>query len=267
MTVDFGKIFGKALRYSFSFDRMLPFFVIDLLIILSIIIFVDSIVNVIPYMGMDLTKLPLAVQGSMVGFVSIALGFIAIIVILSLISLFLSGVITDNARLAYGKKEKHITASFGIAKKKYWSILGATILVMIITWIANLVPFIGWIITIVVSWLFLFIIQSVIIANKGAVDALKDSYNLFMKNTRGVLIFWLMFSIIGILIILVALIPVGIIALPIIFSAKSLSIMTLLRSNMILVFVCGVILAAFLAYLSVFQEAARTFFYLNIKKK
>ncbi len=267
MSTDFGKIFGKALRYAFSFDKMLPFFVIDLMIVVSILVFLNSLINAALYFGGDFSSLPLAGQASVVSFLSTIFVFIIIIIVLAMIQLFFSGAIADNARLSYGKKEQHITSSFAAVKKRYWSIVGATVLTGLISFAVNIVPFIGWLISFIVSWFFIFIVQAVIISNKGAVDALKDSYKLFMKNKLDVIVFWLLLAIIGFLIFLIALVPITIVLLPIIVSAKTLSAMALIKSSMPLILICGVILSAFLAYMNVFQEAARTFFYLNVKKK
>jgi len=267
VSADFGKIFGKALRYAFSFDRILPFFVVDLIIVVSILVFLNSLVNAMLYFGGDFSSLPLVGQASVGSFFSTLLIFAIIIIVLVLVQLFFSGAIADNARLSYGKKEQHITSSFAAVKKRYWSILGATILTGLISSAVNIVPYIGWIISFIVSWFFIFIVQAVIISNKGAVDALKDSYKLFMKNKLDVIVFWLLLAIIGFAIFLIALLPVGIIMLPIILSAKTLSAMALIKSSMPLILICGVIFAAFLAYMNVFQEAARTFFYLNVRKK
>lgn len=267
MSADFGKIFGKALRYAFSFDRMLPFFVVDLMLIVSMLVFINSLVNAMLYFGGDFSSLPLAGQASVGSFLSTLSVFIIIFIVLALVQLFLSGAIADNARLSYGKKEQHITSSFAIVKKRYWSIVGATILTGLISFAVNIIPYIGWLISFIVPWFFIFIIQAVIISNKGAVDALKDSYKLFMKNKLDVIIFWLLLAIIGFAIFLIALLPIGIILLPIILSAKTLSAMALIESSMPLILICCVIFSAFLAYMNVFQEAARTFFYLGVKKK
>jgi hypothetical protein len=76
------------------------------------------------------------------------------------------------------------------------------------------------------------------------VDALRDSYKLFMKNKLEVLVFWVLLTLICLLIFLIALVPIAIILLPIILSAKTLSAAALIKSGMPLFLVadeCGVL--------------------------
>lgn len=261
MSVDFGKVFGKAFGYALSLDRLLPFFIVNTIFILLILFFIDSVLTSIAALGSGSSAFVFT-------FLSMLFGFLGVAIIISLIQMFFTGAITDNARQFYEKKERPIKASFGIVKKKYFSILGAAILAGIISGFVGAIPYIGWVFSILAGLSFLFIDQFIIIANKKAVDALGSSYNLFKNNWADVLIYWLLLIIIGIPFIFVALIPIVLAFIPVFTGAiGSQSIALFLKNNMLFFFIAGLFASAVLSYFSVFQESAKTFFFMRVKKK
>lgn len=268
--MDFGKIFSKAFYYSFSFNRVLPFFIVNVIMISSILYFLDYLIDIIPLIS--------AGYMSAMGIVSTSILFILIYIALAMVNLFISGAVTDNARLSWEKKEKSITASFGIAKKKYLSILGASLIAAIISSLVTVIPYIGWLAAIVVSWIFLFIIPSIIVSNKKAVDALRDSYEIFIKQKFNVFLFWLLLVIIVLAVFTVfVIIPVILLAMPVLTQmipatvdntaiSDSEIFMDFLRENIGIFYIAGIFIAAVLAYLSVLQDSAKAFFYMSVKK-
>jgi hypothetical protein len=206
-------------------------------------------------------------------------GFIIIggivLIIVWLAHLYFQAAVVDNARKYMTKKSTPLSGSFDIAKKKFWSVFGATVLATVIAVIAGMVPVIGGIIALVLSWFFLFILQFVVIANKNAVDSLKHSYGFFMKNKLDVFLFWLILMLVSLLLFIVAMIPLMIAAFPIILAflqiaisnGSFLSLMPLIKQNMVNLFVGGIVSMAILSYITVFQEGASTFFFMQKTKK
>lgn len=269
MAVDFGRIFGKALSYSLSFDKLLPFFALNALFFSFVVFSIDSLIDFLPYVEADLNSMPMAAKLSLGGFVSVAFVFILLAFILALAKIFLSTAVTENARLSYGKKDKPLAASFKTVKNRYFSVLVATLLVSIIGMVASSVPVIGWLLNFFVSLLFLFIIQSIIISNKDAPGSLRDSYKLFMQNKFNVILFWFIMTLIGFFIIFIAIMPLALALVPLFVSGAidKYSLLFFVRDNIGMFFACSILFSVAAAYLDVFTEAAKTFFYIGLKKK
>ena len=270
MAVNFSKVFGNAFRYSFSFQRILPFFVLNLIIVGILLLLLNNLATIIP----NLTGVAGIIAPSVNSILYFYLYFMVFIIVFFLIKLFFVGVIIDDAK-KYPKKKK-LSSSFGIVKKKYMSILGASLLVAVIAGLAGSIPILGAFLSIIVSWLFLFIVPFIILKNKSAIDSLKESYNLIMKNKADVFLFWLLLLVLGVLIFLVSLIPLAISSFSILVplyqvylegTINMTAILTIVQQNLGYLTVGAVISSIGLAYMSVFQESAKTFFFLQKKKR
>jgi len=176
---------------------------------------------------------------------------------------------------------------FDAVKGKYLSLLGATIIFFLIVMAASMVigiieaaiqtSFINTLVSVIISMILMLYVPSIMLNKKSAIDSLKESYNIFMKNKVEVILFWILSTVINLVILGIALIPVVIALLPVIssviqmFAANDItmlpSIFMSVQQSIPLLAVAGVISAAIIAYMSVFQEAAKTFFYISVKKK
>jgi len=250
--MDIGKTFSSAFKCAFNAKRMLPYFIINLVIMGFIILLIRSLISSISSLNI-------------ISILSSVLLFIPVIIVMFLIKLFFDITITENASKYW--KGRETAFNFAIAKKKYLSVLGASLLAGIITIIVSFVPTIGLLLSIIVSWFFLFIIPIIVLTNKDAVESLKTSYNVFMKNKFDVFVFWLLLSVITFLLALIALIPLIISAMPVVIGALkgSLSI-GLIKSNILGLAIGGIITLIIMSYISVFEVAAKTFFYMQKKR-
>ncbi len=265
MAVRYGEIFGNAFKYAFSFRRVLPFFILNVLLLGVALFFIDNASMFIADIGYNYYIGDL---------LYLMLGFIAFVFVYSLVSLFFVGAIIDDAK--HYPRKKNLSKSFAVAKKKYLSILLASILVAIISSIAGYLPFIGWIASIAVTLVFLFVLQFIIISNKRAIDSLKWSYKLFMKNKADVIIFWIFLAVIGFALLVVALVPIILSILPEVIPASQLyaqgmtdfaSLMALVKSELSYFAAGSIVASVVFSYMKVFQEAATTFFFLQKKKR
>jgi len=268
MSIDLGKIIGTAFRYAFSVNRILPYFIINLFIFVGIIILLTSAVNIIPIMMQ--TGTPTMMYAGQ--FIASVLLFIIAIVIISLVKILVDSAVADNSRQFWAGKDRFLSSSYDIAKKKYLSVLGAVLIVGIITILISMIPFVGWLISMILGIMFMFVIQSVIIGGKNATKSLSDSYNVFKKNVLNTLIFWILMFIIIITFFILAIIPVMIAAIPAVMAfvasgGNFMSIIPLLQQNMNWIIIGGVIGCAILAYIEVFSQSAMSFFYISAKKK
>ena len=268
MAIDLGKIMGTAFRYAFSLNRILPYFVINLFILAGIIVLLTSAVNIIPMM-MQLEGSSMMYAGQ---FIASVLLFIIAIIIISLVKVLVDSAVADNSRNFWAGKDKFLSSSYDIAKKKYLSVLGAVILVGIITTFISMIPYVGWLISMISGIMLLFVIQAVVIGGKNATESLSESYNIFRKDILNTLLFWILLVTLILTFFVLALIPVVIAALPAIMAFVSnggnfMSIIPLLQQNMTGIVMGGVIGCAILAYAEAFSQAATSFFYMSSKKK
>jgi len=266
--MDYGKIFSTALKYGFNAKRIGIFFILLLPIFGSVIFGLSTF--------MQAASNPAAL--SLVGVMTSILVLLVVVGIVMLVSIYVKGLISADAS-SYWKSKKRISLcnSKPSMKGRYLSILGATIIIGFIVGIINQIPFIGWLISIVLSWMFLFYLQSIVLGKKGAIDSIKESYYIFMDNKLEVFLFWLLLTIIGGVIMFIALIPLIIAALPILMPIIS-AIMTnditalsgivqLIQQNLMTIGIGGLVTIAIMSYLTLFQEAAKVFFYNSVKKK
>jgi len=277
MPADFGKTFSSAFKYAFAFRRILPFFLINLILVAFIFIFIDSATNLLPLLVSNAwSSIPIST------ILYATLIFLAVIAVTTLMRIFFQATITDNARFYWQKKKKGLSKSFPTGRK-YITVLFALILAGIISSfvsaILQYIPiggvFLAMIASILLGLIFLFLIQIIVISNKGVVNSLKEGYRLFMRNKLDVFLFWLVLIILSLLILLVAIIPILIAAVPIIGlliesvtagSAILENLIPLIKSNMLSLGIASIISSLILAYMSVFQESAKTFFYMQKKK-
>ncbi len=282
MPVNFGKTFSSALRYALSLKRILPFFLINLIVAAFVFVFIDYAVDILPMViSGSFTSIPITTL------IYATLAFVAIIGVTALLRIYVQAAITDNAASYWQKKRKKLTKSFP-GSRKYITVLLALVLAgvisSIITAVLAYIPtagnFLSALASILFGLIFLFIIQIVVISNKGVVDSIKAGYALFMKSKLDVLVFWIVLVILSIIIALVAIIPIAVALIPVIgLLAESLivpgastaailgDIIPLIKANMLSIAVASIITSFIIAYLSVFQEAAKTFFYLQKKKR
>ncbi|HLD48757.1 MAG TPA: hypothetical protein VJB11_00165 [archaeon] len=261
---EIGKPISTAFRYAFSPQRIAPFFALNLVIAASLLGILFYVIEMLPSFSMSLFF-------SLIGLIA---AFVIVFIVVFLVKLFFLGVITDNSKLFYQKKVLPLRKSYPIAKSKYLSMLGAFLLMGIIVFVVGIIPLIGFIFVIVLSWMFLFVMQFVLINNEKAVDSLKKSYEFFMNNKLDVFVFWLIITLIDIALTIIVFIPVIIALLsiaPVVMGAalsgNFVSLFSIIKSNIALFAIAGIISALLFSYKEVWKQSALTFYFLQFKKK
>ncbi len=260
---DFGKAFGEAFRYAWSPRKVLPFFVIGLIILVTLLFTAKAVITVYP------TFQSHGQIASSFYFIQIILIDAFVFLIVGFACVYFKGAIIDNSRHFYSGKNKEL--NYNNASAKYLSVLGAVVLAAIIAALAGMIPILGIALMIIVSWLFFYVMQAVMISDETATGSLKKSYAVFMENKLNTILFWILLAIISFAIFLVALIPLMMGALPAIAAlAKGASITTIMiaiENNLYALFAGGVVTVAILSYLIVFETSAKTFFYMQLVKQ
>jgi len=190
------KSVSEGFRFAISVKRIIPYLIIDLIIIFSLISFARNL------MGLATART------SPFGFL-LSLGiFIPLLIIIGLLNLWINGAIIDQAR--YYPRERSLGRSFELSASRYLTILATAILAGIITGIVSYPPYIGSLLSFVVSLIFFYLYPAIIIDKKRCIDSFKKSFKTFMMFPLETFVTW-------ILTIIITLIILGIFLLPLIF--------------------------------------------------
>ena len=271
--VPLGKIFSRAWKYSLNWKRVTPFFLLLVLFVTLFAAFAEPALNFLSQYGI------LSATGAVpIDFVLSLTSFFALlaflVVVVFLIDLYVRGVIIDNARAFYSGKRLSLKSSRKAFRGRYMSLLGAVIVVKLVSTGLSAIPFVGWIFAIVLTWVFLVVLQSVVVSRKNSIDSIKDSYSVFMSRKLDTVVFWLLLAIISFALFVVAMIPLFIAAWPVIAAVLSKiatgagpSITGTVRDSLSQIFVAGLVSAFIMGFAQLFKESAATFFYIEARKR
>lgn len=270
--VDYGKALSKGLRFGINPKRWLQFFILDLVFLsIGLAIFLPNLSEVLPVvMGYSQD---LAGALSMAGFV---VSIMVVFVVWMLVRLWLTGAVVHQS---YKEKDK-ISKSFNVAGRKYLHILIAIIIVTIIAGGVSMIPYVGWLIGFVVSWIFFFVLQGIVVSNMGFWRSIENSYKIFRNKPLQVFLAWLLIAIVTVVIYTIFSIPAmflffGIFASlgPMFMGTQPMlseviaSLNQVLQTNMPALIVVVIIALIGLAISQVFALKAQTEFYLQLKKR
>lgn len=271
--VPLGKIFSRAWKYSLEWRRIAPFFLLLMPFLILFTAFADSAMNFLSQYGMlsAAGSVPLDIAVSLSSFF-VLLVFVTIAVFL--LDVYVRGIIIDNAKAFYNGKGLSLSGSRKAFRGRYLSLLGAIIIVKIISTGLSAIPFVGWLFMIVITWVFLVVLQSVVVSRKNTVDSIKDSYNVFMSRKLDTVLFWVLLAIVSFALFIVAMIPLLVAAWPVIAAILSNletgagpSIAGAVRDSLSQIFAGGLVSAFIMGFAQVFKESATTFFYIEAKKR
>ncbi len=241
------KTLKKSFIFSIDTKRWLPVFAADIFFVLLVLLSIFWLGGISNY--------------------SIMLIFLEIFIIVitySLAKIWIKGAIVHQS---YKEKDK-VKESFKLSYNKYFSLLGAAIIVMIISGIVSMVPVVGVIFSILVSLIFFFIYQGVIVKDFKFNETLEHSYNIFKKNWSSVIGIFLVLLLTTGLIMLVFLIPLISVFIHYLVGLSSIeNIINAITSNPIPLIVTGILGLIGFSIGQVFNSKAQTEFYLQLTKK
>jgi hypothetical protein len=270
MKVDYGKIISKAFHFSYQPRRWLPLFVVDAaFILIALAVFMSNTDLIISMVTGSVTEpVDMAFAASILN-VILALGLF--FVVFMVIRLWVTGALIHQSY-----KEKEAKKSWVIARKRLITIIIVTILTGIIGVIGGLIPVVGWLVSLVIGWIFFLVFQAVIIDNLGAIESMRKSYQIFAKRPFEVFAMWLILIIISISITVIFAIPLlasfmgSFITLAMAEAASSESMMFLalaLQDNLLMGAVLGLVALVGVDISTVLTLKAQTEFYLQTGKK
>ena len=95
---------------------------------------------------------------------------------------FLARLWVTGAIIHQSYKEKEFKKSWKVSREKYFSLLGAIIVTIIVFFIAGLVPLIGSLLAVLAAMVLFYPLHSVMIRKSSAVNSLRDTYSIFRKS-------------------------------------------------------------------------------------
>lgn len=262
---DYGKTLMNALRFSADPKRWVPLFALDTVFLSMAFVYLMS--NII-----FLSKI-----GTMAGeasFVVSLLGILAVLVIMFIVW-FLLGIYVNGALIYQSFRPKEYRKSWKISCERYFSLLGVSFIVGVISGLVGMVPYVGWIFSIIAGLIFFFSMPAVIVGKRSFDRALSDSYNIFRKKTVEVFITWLLIGLVSLLIVAVFAMPLVIAFISMVLpsliglteSLTPAQVMSILASKFYVIVPTFLVLVVGMAISKAFSVNATTSFYQQLKVK
>ncbi|MBN2330256.1 MAG: hypothetical protein JXC85_00405 [Candidatus Aenigmarchaeota archaeon] len=264
--VDYGKTLSGALRFCVEPKRWLPLFALD-------VIFATGVFSV--FLANSSAMMDI-ITGAIEGFaiaqsiVSVVFLLFGMFVVWVLVRLFVAGALIHQS-----VKPKEYRKSCMVSKQRFLTMLAISVIVGLLTTIAGFIPYIGWLVSIVIGLMFFFSLPAAVVDKLAFEKALKGSYRLFRDRFTEVLLSWLLIVIISGLIGMIFMIPVFMLAFNLL--VPQLMAMSETATGMEFISVMmdagwsllpGIVVAiAGMAISTVFSVYAQTNFYVQIRKK
>lgn len=238
------KTLKKSFIFAIDLKRWLPVFAADFFFILLVLF---------------------AILGGMRNLLgpSMFLEIFVITIPYGLTKIWINGAIVHQS---YREGDK-VKESFRVSYNKYLSLFAAAIIVGILSGVVSIVPYIGFIFSIIVSLIFFFIYQGIIVKGLKFDETLEHSYNIFRKNWSSVVGIFIVLMIIAGLIMLVFSIPLISIFLYHIGGINTFEgFIQIIISNLALIILTSIIGLIGFSIAHVFNTKAQTEFYLQLTK-
>jgi hypothetical protein len=261
------KSVNEGIKFAFSLKVIVPYLIINMVIFYTLIQFFTGIVDFTP------------IEQNAYKVISLMGGYFIVLIIIGLAYLWVNGAVIDQAK--FYLKKRSLTMSFEYVKSRYLTLVCASILFGIIIFIASAIPYIGSLLSFVVSLFLFYLYQAIIVDKIGCIDSFKKSINIFSRYPLKTFVTLL-------LTIVISLIVVFVFASPMLFfviskmgnMAKFITpagvepqamvenllpvISYIVRSPYFIVYLF--ILSFGLAYTSAFQAGTKTRLYINARK-
>ena len=273
------KIFKEAFSYSFSFERVTLFFIASLPLIAYVAVFFYPLSQILTIYE-KAKDFPLDQFNTNVKL--LVLGLFIFSALAVLLQLYFKAAIARNCYANKHLKKESMHKSLGIVFKSFTDILLATIALMALSAIMGLleiIPSLGDILipilAMILTILFFFYIQAIIINNKSWLAGLRSSLDFVMKKWM-TLLFIISLFVLHIILVFITTLPLIILFLmllgtvpdPTSLSQNILPYIEFAKANFTLTFIAVTITAFLTGFVYVFQESSKTLYYSsNLKQK
>jgi len=266
MGIDWSKALSEGFRFGFHPKRWLQFFILDavfLSAILSAVYFnISDIIYIISSLSTEADRFLIM---NLVNYILLP---VFVFIVWFLVRIWMQGAIIYQGWKA---KNSEIGKSWRFACKKYPSLFLAMLIITLISTLVSMIPYIGFILAIVVPLIFYFALQAIIIRNIGFYEGLEDSYRIFRKHPFEVILIWLVIMVVNIVIFGIFALPFAYLLLMNIFymaqNTGIASIILIFREQMLFFVTAGLILLVGISITTSFTLKAQVEFYLQLRKR
>ncbi len=193
--------------------------------------------------------------------------FFITILFYTLLNIWINGAIVYQSY----REKKRIGEGYKESGKKYLSLLASSIIAGIILGLIGIIPYIGFVLSILFSLAFFFIYQGIIIRNLKFDETLRHSVEIFKKRWDLVFAIWFVLALICFIVILIFSTPLILLLFKFLTKSGSKDFMNLFQEfinlNMASLIISEIILLVGISISKVFSIKAKTEFYLQIMKK
>jgi len=165
----------KSFKFALHPKYWLPVFVCDFVFFLIGLFYIVSNASGIASLFEAMSAGP-ASMVSVGGFATVTLAFFA--------AWMLVRIWVQGGVIRLSQKGKDYTECFKYSLSRYLHMLVATLILTALSTVFGFVPYFGTLLSLVISIMFFFMLQGVIVKKLDFWSALKDSYGLFRKQTR-----------------------------------------------------------------------------------
>jgi hypothetical protein len=266
MKLDYGRSISRAFNFGFSPKRWLPLLLLNLTLFMIIISFILISIPLIGafFGGQPTSAMTMSVLG-------IVIPLVLVTVLWWLVAVWITGAIIHQTY-----KENEYMKSWKLSFNRYLYLLAAMLLVAIITGLAGMIPYVGWVISIIFGIMLFFTMQGVIITKLGPIESLKNSYEIFRKEPLDVFLVWLIALVISLVIVGIFAIPAIIFFIGLLIPLISQSVtqagvfsglLTASQPGLSILVASGILIVIGMSIAQAFSFKLQTEFYLQFKKK
>ncbi|MBL7206601.1 MAG: hypothetical protein ISS36_03310 [Candidatus Aenigmarchaeota archaeon] len=261
--LNYKKTLIDSLKFGINPYRWLPLFALDAICMSIIAIYLSSKFGVFISLLTSFTS----ASSMVMGLVGLALPLVVIVIVCILLKVWVEGAIIHQAN-----KEKEFNQSWKVSCSRYPRLFLVMLVILVLTTVANMIPLAGFVLAIIVGLIFFFPSQVIMVDDKGALDSLRKSLDIFKKKPLHVFLVWIIIAIIGGIIAMVFMFPLtSFLVTKLLEQGGTIganNITTLLNAlvdNMQDVFIYGVIFLIGASIAKAFQLKAQTDFYKQLK--
>ena len=264
--VNYGKTLSGAIRFSFGPKRWLPIFVLDAV----------CFTIALTYLLSNASAFRSILSGDVSGILAVSSIFGVAVIAMTLYALWmLVRIYIVGALIHQSVKPKEFPQSWTVSKQRYLSLLAVMVVVGAISWLAGMIPYVGWLASIITGLVFFFAMPPAIVDKMSFDNAIKVSYNLFRNKLTDVFIAWLVIALISSIILFVFVIPVLLVAFGILLpqligvspSSSGTELLMMLISNRWSLVPAALVFLIGTSIVAVFSIYAQTHFYIQLRKK
>ena len=247
----------ESVKFSVQPKRFLPFFVLDFVVLMIFFTLFSS-------GSMALALMPYMEGALPVGVLNMIAGGVAVFAAWVLLNIWITGSLVHQSW-----KPKEFRQSWKASLKRYPSLLMSLIIVSIVSFAASSVPVAGLILSYIVSMMFLFVNQVIMIDGRGFYKSLKSSTLTFTRRPFSVFLCWLFSSLIAMLILAVFSVPMLMLYFYYAaeYGAENALMYMMLYSDKILLYAGSAVLVLGFAVSKAYGVRFLTDIYMHLRKK